>query len=343
MKLKPVRLWMMVSVVVCLLVVQGRALASSAWLNFGLLEVTSVPTAKIIEQSLKINPTSQRAAFHHGRELFLKGMHATSEGYLIEASARSYNPDALASLYLGLVQQALGREKAALDTWRKVPTISYYHLHQGNVSLVADDTQSANQFFSLSTQIASGHADHFCDSILGSANALLAEDAEQAALDKLESATVICPLNIEIIDAIVRIYFYRTDLTKAAEWELIAADILNDHRKHLYRGRAMLWQEQYPEAVESLNIYVSKVPTSDHAYGLLCESYRKDGKLGEAIDACQERIEVATTKQASMYANLGDVWLAVGGMYQARIAYESALEVDPDYQRAKDSLSELSP
>jgi len=68
---------------------------------------------------------------------------------------------------------------------------------------VADDTQSANQFFSLSTQIASGHADHFCDSILGSANALLAEDAEQAALDKLESATVICPLNIEIIDAIV--------------------------------------------------------------------------------------------------------------------------------------------
>lgn len=97
----------------------------------------------------------------------------------------------------------------------------------------------------------------------------------------------------------------------------------------LMRGKALIAQKKYDEALPLFERAAQLAPTSADAWGYLGPILNELGRTNEAIAAC-DRALVLDDKQAWVWGNKGRVLDKLGYHQEALVAYDRALALDPN-------------
>jgi len=111
-------------------------------------------------------------------------------------------------------------------------------------------------------------------------------------------------------------------------------------RGHLEQGLAAFKAQDYDTAIPELEAATREDPGNYRAFVYLGVSYAGKGKYNAAIGALK-MAEQLKPGVPNIHYNIGQAYEAAGVPSEAEYEYERALDIDPNYSKARDALDAL--
>jgi tetratricopeptide (TPR) repeat protein len=133
------------------------------------------------------------------------------------------------------------------------------------------------------------------------------------------------------------------DVNQAVEQYEITLKLKPDFEEAYCNLGGLLFKKgQVPQAIEYFNKALLLSPNDVLVHGQLALALASLGRVDEAIEHCRV-VLVARPADAEMYTNLGVLLEAKGQIDQAIESYKKALQIDPNFQNARQQLDILTP
>ena len=118
---------------------------------------------------------------------------------------------------------------------------------------------------------------------------------------------------------------------------------LNNKNKWFYVNKATVLAEtnQIEEALQTVEKLISEFPNWSIGYNLKAAFLNDLNQQNEALKAYELGI-IAEPKSAQILTNRGDLYIQISKEKEAIADYKMALEIQPDYNRAKEKLEAIT-
>lgn len=113
----------------------------------------------------------------------------------------------------------------------------------------------------------------------------------------------------------------------------------NDNTLRIALGHVLIWSGHAVEAISVLKTGVVVDPTS-YAWAVLGDAYLAVGNLDEAIQSYKASVALEPDRITAWF-RLGEIYERKGMQDEAIAAWQHALEIDSDFQPARDALNRL--
>lgn len=177
------------------------------------------------------------------------------------------------------------------------------------------------------------------------ATALYEQGELEKALPELERLLEEDPRDIDVRTMLASLYWLKGESDKAEAQYREILEIDPDHADSKYRlGILFRQQDRLDEALVQLQSAVELRPDSPLFLSELAKAQTKEGRYEEAVAnwrAALKGYPPDSLAQATLYAEIGDVYVRMEKPQLAREAYQAGLKIDPDNEHLKTQLAEL--
>jgi tetratricopeptide (TPR) repeat protein len=244
---------------------------------------------------------------------------------------------------LGTVYLADGKIEAALEqfklTLKLEPEHTEAHINLGGIYKAKGMMGEAIEHYRAALKSDPYSAETYI--ILGSAY-LERGDADKA-VEHFETALRLNPKNLAIAHNNLGAAYQSKDLfEKAVEHYRLAAD-LEPLDPTGYFNLGLIYQSRglLDNAIQLYQIALKVAPNYAAAHGNLGFVYQSKGMIDKAIEHYRIALD-QDTAYAEAHFNLGLVYFQKGDTEKAREEFEAALKINPDYDKARESLEKIN-
>ncbi len=306
------------------------------------LERAGQPDAAIdlLRQILRASPDYELAHYNLGRlYLHRKQAERAIDCYARLASVAPDNADYHCALADAHRQAHHWRE--AIDTYHhaleRQPDHHASLFNLGTLLLLTGDSQ---QVLDLSTRAIESCPEDTAFLKMRGDGFLLAERYE-AAMDCYADAHDLDPENAGLSAAIGQVWYETGDFSEARHWFTLAVQ-LDERLVQAHCGLAMLDREQghFDQAIDRLTKQQHRSGDAPQILSCLADIHWDNGDLETAL-ACLQTLVERQPEWAMIHVRMAAMHLSAGHHRAARLAYETALQLNPRNTAALAGLSQL--